>query len=461
MTLSNSRHHLTPIPNLFEVQFTSDTHSLVTILAALNKEYPSVQVKVINNNETGNLCFKTTTAESSNILANIDKLENKPVKFTQAQKKTRLVKHSYVIHKYPTTCPLEMIQLHNPNIEDVERLSYFDKQEQTKKPTNKVKITFTVKDQAPPMYNIAVGALGLFVTVPYIPRPIRCTKCQKFGHIRKVCSQKDNTCALCSSHHFTNDCPLRDTDGQADPSKMCCPNCQEQHPSYDVKCSAYQTHQAKLKLSITKEYENNKPHTGNEVTLPYSTIPTTEAPVDVRNTIAAHPQVPASPHVSYAEKAQRPLKDSMSNNNTSQPCTIDSPAHTESPGAVKTGNTNTQEHQEPESSENSPKSLSKARSRSQGAPATRQSNVSPKTKHTSSPRKTPPPAKHVIPTTTTDKLGDDGEVLFSNHRRVLEEFKEYAKWLSSQPEGMKIVLNFLIELRQTLRLQELQAKASR
>lgn len=67
---------------------------------------------------------------------------------------------------------------------------------------------------------------------PYIPNPLQCFKCQKFGHSKNTCRNKSNICAKCSSlNHITDDC---------DASKKCCPNCQGEHPAYARVCPKWQ-----------------------------------------------------------------------------------------------------------------------------------------------------------------------------------------------------------------------------
>ncbi|CAL1267232.1 unnamed protein product [Larinioides sclopetarius] len=61
---------------------------------------------------------------------------------------------------------------------------------------------------------------------PYIPNPLRCFKCQKFGHSIGTCRGKE-TCGRCSEiGHNSKTCT----------STPKCSNCKEDHPSYSRKC---------------------------------------------------------------------------------------------------------------------------------------------------------------------------------------------------------------------------------
>ena len=71
-------------------------------------------------------------------------------------------------------------------------------------------------------------------TVPKKPKkePIRCLKCQHFGHERRVCPSDILTCGRCSGPHETNSC-------RVPPRSIECANCRGPHPSYDRDCSKF------------------------------------------------------------------------------------------------------------------------------------------------------------------------------------------------------------------------------
>ncbi|GFU97987.1 uncharacterized protein TNCV_3150281 [Trichonephila clavipes] len=60
---------------------------------------------------------------------------------------------------------------------------------------------------------------------PYIPNPLRCYKCQKFGHFQTSC-RGQLTCSRCASvGHSSMDCTLEPV----------CVNCTESYPSNSIK----------------------------------------------------------------------------------------------------------------------------------------------------------------------------------------------------------------------------------
>ncbi|XP_023224216.1 uncharacterized protein LOC111625322 [Centruroides sculpturatus] len=65
---------------------------------------------------------------------------------------------------------------------------------------------------------------------PYVSNPLRCFKCQRFGHSQTSCRGK-SVCAQCGTEgHESTECT----------STPCCVNCKDAHPSYSRKCPAWQ-----------------------------------------------------------------------------------------------------------------------------------------------------------------------------------------------------------------------------
>lgn len=95
---------------------------------------------------------------------------------------------------------------------------------------------------------IKAGYLKLEVR-PYIPAPLRCFRCYKFGHITGGCRSNSNHCKNCSSpDHIETDCP--------NPASCC--NCQSNNISYDhdplnISCPTYQKEKKIKELQVTKK----------------------------------------------------------------------------------------------------------------------------------------------------------------------------------------------------------------
>ena len=65
----------------------------------------------------------------------------------------------------------------------------------------------------------------------YIPAPLGCFKCQKFGHLKDACRGRE-TCAKCEEKE-----PNRKEEECSKPIRS--PNCQQDHPAYTRSCDIY------------------------------------------------------------------------------------------------------------------------------------------------------------------------------------------------------------------------------
>ena len=108
-----------------------------------------------------------------------------------------------------------------------------------RKPTGNVVLSFS-KDL--PQY-VCIGYLRYKVK-PYIPLPIRCNKCQTFGHIAANC-KRNVVCVRCGKGHPIESCPVKDNLVQA-----VCANCKGQHSAAYKGCVRYQEVSKALKVSV-------------------------------------------------------------------------------------------------------------------------------------------------------------------------------------------------------------------
>lgn len=80
---------------------------------------------------------------------------------------------------------------------------------------------------------------------PYVPNPLRCFKCQRFGHSKIACRGKE-TCPKCGNNspdHNSEDCT----------AEFKCVNCSGPHPSYSRVCPQWQLEK---KIQETKTERN-------------------------------------------------------------------------------------------------------------------------------------------------------------------------------------------------------------
>ena len=89
-------------------------------------------------------------------------------------------------------------------------------------PSNTFILTFSTP--TPPKF-VKAAYLHISVNV-FVPNPLRCYKCQRFGHGRDAC-KRPAACARCGGSDHT------DTDCHADPH---CVNCSGAHTCYSKDC---------------------------------------------------------------------------------------------------------------------------------------------------------------------------------------------------------------------------------
>eukprot|EP00745_Piridium_sociabile_P035476 TRINITY_DN619_c0_g2_i1.p1 TRINITY_DN619_c0_g2~~TRINITY_DN619_c0_g2_i1.p1 ORF type:complete len:451 (-),score=53.34 TRINITY_DN619_c0_g2_i1:176-1528(-) len=75
--------------------------------------------------------------------------------------------------------------------------------------------------------SIKVGYLQVTVSL-YVPSPLRCFKCQKFGHVRDRCKEEEK-CGVCSKAVHGGECN----------SPAFCANCGGNHPSSSKNCPSW------------------------------------------------------------------------------------------------------------------------------------------------------------------------------------------------------------------------------
>ena len=114
----------------------------------------------------------------------------------------------------------------------------------TTKKTGIVFITFGTREV--PEY-LTVGLLRVRVR-PYIPTPMRCFSCHKFGHLAKHCNMKDTpTCYNCNNtkhiHNREDKCL----------NESYCVNCKQSgHNSYNRNCTEYKRQIDILTIKVTQ-----------------------------------------------------------------------------------------------------------------------------------------------------------------------------------------------------------------
>ena len=75
----------------------------------------------------------------------------------------------------------------------------------------------------------------------YIPNPMRCFKCNRFGHTKQFCKSAA-TCAKCTSlEHSSEDCSS---------NRPLCINCRESHAAYSKECCKWKEEKEILTIKV-------------------------------------------------------------------------------------------------------------------------------------------------------------------------------------------------------------------
>ena len=101
-------------------------------------------------------------------------------------------------------------------------------------PTNTIVLTF---DCPKPPTSLRAGYLTVPVR-PYVPFPMRCFKCHKFGHGKDKCRRPNALCGRCSKEH---------ADQHQCTAAAHCINCKGDHPAFSKQCPKFVEEQAILR----------------------------------------------------------------------------------------------------------------------------------------------------------------------------------------------------------------------
>ena len=92
-------------------------------------------------------------------------------------------------------------------------------------------------------------------------RPIRCNRCQRYGHTQTNCKSKTMICGKCGDNHYTKDCQISFKDiynpqgkviNEDEMKKVKCSNCGENHPAFSRKCKKFK--EAKIVKAVQNQH---------------------------------------------------------------------------------------------------------------------------------------------------------------------------------------------------------------
>ena len=265
---NNSKKHI-PTHDYTRLGTSSHSQSLVQIVQIVFAESDDVNLSKINpiyvaqtlNDLVGRVEKVFNTQNGLKILcnkrqANLLKKEQKFGRyrciFTIKNSIDLKPKIKGIIHGIPLDTDISEIekelQSQNSCVEKAFRLQKFDKIQEKKIDTESIIIVLTSEIDFPS--HVYLGYRRLTVK-EFVPHPIRCFKCQKFGHISKNCRGKQK-CPLCSENHSFVECQNKENKK--------CTNCGGSHSAGFKGCPVF------VKAKEIKEFSVKKKITYAEAT---------------------------------------------------------------------------------------------------------------------------------------------------------------------------------------------------
>ena len=121
--------------------------------------------------------------------------------------------------------------------------------------TNTILLTFATSKLPE---TIKIGYLRVKVS-PFIPNPLRCFKCQKFGHTSGVCKSEE-ICIKCGKQRHEEDCK----------NQASCVNCEGGHQSNSKDCPRWKTEQEIQRVKTLERLflRGKEKGTGSDATFP-------------------------------------------------------------------------------------------------------------------------------------------------------------------------------------------------
>jgi len=178
-------------------------------------------VKSIKRLRKGDLLIEVSTAIQSRIVNKLNNLAGCPV--TASPHRTLNTVKGVIKCAPLIDCNREEIlsELASQGVTDIFNITVRD-ESGGRRNTNTFIVTFHLSTVPK---HINIGYIRVPVTV-YIPNPLRCFNCQKYGHGKNTCKGRE-TCANCGqAGHNSKDCL----------NEAKCPNCAGRHSAFSRNC---------------------------------------------------------------------------------------------------------------------------------------------------------------------------------------------------------------------------------
>ncbi|KAG7169759.1 RNA-directed DNA polymerase from mobile element jockey-like 1 [Homarus americanus] len=194
------------IPTVMKYKIPKETEfdHAYEVVVALELGYKNIKFSV-KPNLVGDLILSPQDHNTAKILSEVSNLNGKAIKIIPLdpeEKTTRMV-----LLRYPLELPVEVVTKHS-KVTKAERCVTSRDKAQTRQVL--VDIKGTVPEE------VDLGNWGTYKLRPFVPEPLRCYKCQKFGHHQSRCHKNKHK------------------DGTITTAK--CPNCGKKHHAWSTSC---------------------------------------------------------------------------------------------------------------------------------------------------------------------------------------------------------------------------------
>ncbi|KAG7166896.1 putative RNA-directed DNA polymerase from mobile element jockey-like 91 [Homarus americanus] len=199
------------IPTVMKYKIPKETEfdHAYEVVVALELEYKNIKFSV-KPNLVGDLILSPQDHNTAKILSEVSNLNGKAIKIIPLDPKEKTTR--MVLLRYPLELPVEVVTKHS-KVTKAERCVTSRDKAQTRQVL--VDIKGTVPEE------VDLGNWGTYKLRPFVPEPLRCYKCQKFGHHQSRC-HKNVRCGICSQSHMTEMCIQKHKDGTITTAKVDC-----------------------------------------------------------------------------------------------------------------------------------------------------------------------------------------------------------------------------------------------
>lgn len=190
-------------------------------VAALETEFPQLRMRNIIGKD-GSTVLLPTTEESFQTLAGLAADPGAWLILVRLDPGIRTTRG--IVMGYPTRMPVSLLKRH-PQVEEATRCTTTRLREETRQ------VLVTVRGPLPP--HLDLGNWGTFYIRPFVPEPLRCFRCQRYGHHKDHCS-RPAACGICSGQHWTETCLVRYKQKLEVTHR--CVNCRQEHHAWNLAC---------------------------------------------------------------------------------------------------------------------------------------------------------------------------------------------------------------------------------